>query len=85
MTEPSRVGKKHTLVVPPVQIVLNAAHYEAWRQAGISQRHLARELNLAETEVWRMLNPDHSTMATTIHRALLQLGKRVSVTVGKTT
>ena len=83
LPEPSRAGKRGPLVVPPVQIALKAALYEAWRQAGISQRRLARDLGVAESEVRRMLNPEHSTKAATIDRALRRLGKRVTVTVGE--
>ena len=83
LPEPSRASKKRPLVVPPVQIALKAALYEAWRQAGISQRGLARDLDVAESEVRRMLDPDHSTKAATIDRALRRLGKRVTVTVGE--
>ena len=83
LPEPSRAGKERPLIVPPVQIALKAALYEAWRQAGISQRSLARNLDVAESEVRRMLNPEHSTKAATIDRALRRLGKRVTVTVGE--
>ena len=83
LPEPSRAGKGRPLVVPPVQIALKAALYEAWRRAGISQRCLARDLDVAESEVRRMLNPEHSTKAATIDRALRQLGKRVTVTIGE--
>ena len=48
----------------------------------MSQRRLARELDVAESEVRRM-NPDHATKAATIHRALRRLGKRLTVTVGE--
>ena len=80
---PSRAGKRRPLVVPPVQIALKAALYEAWRQTGVSQRRLARELDIAESEVRRMLNPEHSTKAATIDHALRRLGKRITVTVGE--
>ena len=83
LPEPSHAGRPRRLVVPPVQIALKAALYEAWRQAGISQRRLARDLNVAESEVRRMLNPEHSTKAATMDRALRRLGKRVTVTVNK--
>ena len=83
LPEPSRGRKRRPLIVPPVQIALKAALYEAWREAGISQRRLARELEVAESEVRRMLNPEHSTKAATIDHALRRLGKRVSVTVGE--
>ena len=83
LPEPSRATKRRPLVVPPVPIALKAALYEAFRNAGVSQRRLARDLEVAESEVRRMLNPDHTTKAGTIDRALRRLGKRVSVTVGE--
>ena len=79
----SRVTTHQPLVVPPVPIALKAALYEAFRQAGVSQRRLARDLDVAESEVRRMLNPDHATKAATMDHALCMLGKRVSVTVGE--
>ena len=66
------------MVIPPVAIALKAALYEAFREVGMSQRQLARELDVAESEVRRMLNPDHATKAATIDRALRRLGKRVT-------
>ncbi len=83
LPEPSRPTSGQRLVLSPVPIALKAALYEAVREAGLSQRGLARELGVAESEVRRMLNPDHSLNAATIDRALRVLGKRVSVTVGK--
>lgn len=81
--EPSRASKRRPVVIPPLQIVLKAALYEAYRQANISQRGLARELNIAENEVRRMLNPDHATKAGTIEAVLRHLGARLSLTVDK--
>ena len=83
LPEPSRDDEQRYVVVPPVGIALKAALYEAFREAGMSQRRLARELDVAESEVRRMLNPDHATKAATIDRALRWLGKRVTVTVGE--
>ena len=83
LPKPSRAGKGRPLVVPPVQIALKAALYDAWRGTGMSQRRFARELGVAESEVRRMLNPEHSTKAATIDRAMSWLGKRVTVTVGE--
>ena len=83
LPEPSRATRGRPLVVPPVPIALKAALYEAFREAGMSQRGLARDLDIAESEVRRMLNPDHATKSATIDRALHQLGKRVRVTVGE--
>ena len=83
LPKPSRVTKGRTLVVPPMPIALKAALHEAFRKAGRSQRGPARDLDVAESEVRRMLDPDHATKSATIDRALRQLGKRVSMTVGK--
>ncbi len=83
LPKPSPAGRRRPLVVPPVQTALKAALYEAWREAGISQRRFARDLDVAESEVRRMLNPDHATKAATIDRALRRLGKRLTVTVGE--
>ena len=82
LPEPSHPRDGHPLVVPPVQIALKAALYEAWREAGISRRRLARDLGVAETEVRRMLDPDHGTGAATIDNALGRLGKRATVSIG---
>ena len=63
LPEPSRATRRRPLVVPPVPIALKAALYEVFRKAGMSKRHLARDLDIAESEVRRMLNPDHATKA----------------------
>ena len=83
LPEPSRAGKRRPLVVPPLQIALKAALYEAYRQTNLSQRRLARDLSVAESEVRRMLNLDHATKTSTIDAVLRQLGTYVSLTVGK--
>ena len=83
LPQPSRATRRRSLVVPPVPIALKAALYEAFREVGVSQRRLARDLEVAESEVRRMLNPDHATKAAAIDRALRRLGKRVSVSVGE--
>ena len=83
LPRPSRATRRRRLVVPPVSIALKAAFYEAFRQTGLSQRRLAEDLGVAESEVRRMLNPDHATRAGTIDGALRRLGKRVTVTVGE--
>ena len=81
LPEPSRASKRRPLVVPPLQIALKAALYEACRQTNRSQRRLARDLAIAESEVRRMLNPDHATKASTIDAVLRRLGTYVSLTV----
>ena len=82
LPEPSPARASRPVVVPPVQIALKAALYEACRRAGISQRRFASDLDVAESEVRRMLNPEHGTKTATLDRALRHLGKQVSVRVG---
>ena len=83
LPRPSRATKLRPLVVPPLPIALKAALYEAFRETGASRRRLARDLGVAESEVRRMLDPDHASKAATIDRALRRLGKRLSVSVGE--
>ena len=80
---PAPATERQPIVVPPLLIALKAALYEAFRESGVSQRRLARDLDIAESEVRRMLNPDHATKAATIDRALQRLDKHVSVTVSE--
>ena len=83
LPEPLPPSERHMLVAPPMMIALKAALYEAFRGAGLSQRGLARELGVAESEVRRMLNPDHATKAAAIDRSLRRLGRSVIVSVGE--
>ena len=83
LPEPSAPSGRQMLIVPPVQTALKAALYEAFRRTGLSRRGLARRLGVAESEVRRMLNPDHATRNAAIDRALRQLGRRVIVSVDK--
>ncbi len=83
LPEPSRPSKSRPLVIPPVQIALKAALYDAYRQTGHSKRHLARDLAVTESEVRRMLNPEHATKTATIDDALRRLGKRIALTVDR--
>ena len=55
LPQPSCATRRRPLVVPPLSIALKAALYEAFRKARVSQRGLARDLEVAESEVRRML------------------------------
>ena len=82
LPRPSRASRRRPLVIPPTPVALKAALYRAFREAGVSEGRLARDLGVAESEVRRMLNPDRATSAATIDRALRQLGGRAGVTAG---
>lgn len=78
---PSEASNQRPSVTPPVSIALKAALYEATLELGLSQRQLARNLDVAENELRRMLNPDHATKTSTLDSVLRRLGKRISVTI----
>ena len=75
--KPSRLKRRQRLVPVPLWIVGKLALYWAIRDMGISQSELARRLNVRETVVRRMLDPNHSTRTEKIQAALEALGKRV--------
>lgn len=56
------------------QMAAKASVYLLWKEAGLSKSDLARKLNRSETEVRRLLNPDHGTKLTQISEAAQALG-----------
>ena len=75
--KPSRLKRGQKLIPVPLWIVGKLALYWAIREIGISQSELARRLNVRETVVRRMLDPNHATRTETIQAALEALGKRI--------
>lgn len=74
---PSPVKRGQKLVPVPLWIAAKLALYWAIRERDISQSELARRLNVRETVVRRMLDPNHDTRPEKIQAALQALGKRV--------
>ena len=75
--KPSPLKRGQKLVPVPLWIVAKLALYWAVRETGISQSDLARRLNVRETVVRRMLDPNHDTRQEKIQAALEALGRRV--------
>jgi antitoxin HicB len=75
--KPSRLKRGQTLVPVPLWIVAKLALYWAIRDLGLTQSELARRLQVRETIVRRMLDPNHNTRPEKIQAALEALGKRV--------
>ena len=75
--KPSRLKRGQRLVPVPLWIVGKLALYWAIREIGISQSELARRLNVRETIVRRMLDPNHDTRPEKVQAALEALGRRV--------
>lgn len=75
--KPSGLKRGQKLVPVPLWIVGKLALYWAIREVGISQSELARRLNVRETVVRRMLDPNHGSRTEKIQAALEALGKRI--------
>src|SRR5258706_1540426 len=80
--KPSRLKRGQKLVPVPLWIVGKLALYWAVREIGISQSELARRLNVRETVVRRMLDPDHDSRPEKIQAGLEAPGRRVVMAYG---
>ncbi len=78
---PSKCRKGDKLAVLPLQTALKAALYIAMKEAGISKTELARQLQMHEKEVRRILDPHHGTRLPAMERALTALGKHVELSI----
>jgi len=78
--KPSRLKRGQKLVPVPLWIVGKLALYWALRDLRVSQSELARRLDVQETIVRRMLDPNHDTRPEKIQAALEALGRRVVMT-----
>jgi antitoxin HicB len=78
---PSKHIKNHIDVPVEAANALKLAVIEAFRAAGISKSEFARRLGKADTEAYRILDPDHPTKIAALESALRLLGKQVVVSV----
>lgn len=78
---PSKCRKGDKLVALPLQTALKAALYIAMKETGISKTELARQLQIHEKEVRRILDPHHGTRLPAMERALTALGKHVELSI----
>ena len=78
---PSAARARRPQVSPSAAMAAKAALYLAIREAGLSNKQLARRLHVDEKEVRRMLNPRHPTKLPRIEQALHILGKRLFLTM----
>jgi antitoxin HicB len=65
----------------PAQMAAKAALYIAVQKSGIRRSELARQLNLDEKEIRRMLDPMHATKLPRIEAALSALGYGLCVSM----
>jgi antitoxin HicB len=78
---PSPLKRGQRLVPVPLWIVGKLAVYLAMREQAVSNSELARRLEVRETVVRRMLDPDHETKSEKLEAALDALGKRMVIGV----
>ena len=73
---PSEPDENEYLVTTPLQTSFKASIWLAMQEKDINQTQLAKNLNVDEKEVRRILDPSHNTKLETLERSLLALGKR---------
>lgn len=74
---PAAPKRGQTLVPVPFWIAGKLALYWAMREQGVNQSQLARKLNVRETIVRRMLDPNHDVRPERLQEALTALGRRL--------
>jgi len=77
----ARAGKGRVEVAVEVSDALKLAVIVAFRASGMSKAELARRLGKAETEAYRILDPDHHTKASALEEALAIFGKCAVVSI----
>ena len=78
---PSRPKRGEIMIgIGPV-LTAKAALYEAMRETGMSNVALAKKLDVAETEVRRLLSPRHNSKIERLDKALAVFGKRIVVQI----
>ena len=78
---PSPAEAGEHLVPVPAAMAAKACVWRAWLASGISKSELARRLGLAESEVRRILDPDHATKIDRLDQAARALGGRLVVDI----
>lgn len=76
---PSRPRRNEVLVPASPGVAAKAALIRAFVESGISRTALARRMNVGETEVRRMLDPDHGTKLDRLDEGMRALGRRLAV------
>jgi antitoxin HicB len=78
---PSEVKRGQVVIPVPLEIAPKIALLQAMRERKVSNTTLARELNITETVVRRMLDPKHKSKPDQYTRALLAMGCAVEVSI----
>lgn len=73
------VAENHPVALP-ARLAAKASIYSAWKHSGLSKVALAEKIGRGETEVRRILDPDHGTKLDQLEEAATALGGRLSIT-----
>lgn len=76
---PSMASSEEHLVYLPLQTSLKATVYLAMREAKISKRELASLIQLDESEVADLVNPQNNPKLSHVEKVLAALGKRAEI------
>lgn len=81
LAPPPELGRREERhrVALPTRLAAKAAVYHAWRKTDMSKAELARRIGRNETEVRRILDPDHGTKLDQLEEAAKALGGRLAV------
>lgn len=81
LPEPGTPKRDEVLISVPLSIAPKLALYQLVRKKGIKVADLANRLDVTETVVRRMLDPDHDTKPEKMRDALRALGMRLQVAI----
>lgn len=76
---PSRAERGEVAVPASPSVAAKVAFIRAFAEAGITRVALAGRLGVRETEVRRMLDPDHGTKLDRLNEGMRALGRRLVV------
>jgi antitoxin HicB len=76
---PSRTRPGETLVAASPSVAAKTAFARAFTDAGLTRVALAARLGIRETEVRRMLDPDHGTKLDRLNDGMRALGRQLVV------
>ncbi len=78
---PTKPKRGEILIAMGPIMTAKAALYEAMRDKGMSNVALAKKLDVAETEVRRLLSPRHNSKIERLDKALAMFGKHIVVQI----
>ena len=76
---PSKARHKEVAVVASPQVAAKVAFARAFAEAGVTRVAMAAQLGVRETEVRRMLDPDHGTRLERLNEGMRALGRRLII------